>query len=332
LALRKHIGGGSRWRTHLVLFGILSVLLLTLYYQLRQDVPVAYRPYVFVLVACFTLAFVFWKQYRNRTRRYAVTRIEVTTTDFAILGADSKVTMPWSAFSDCLESPHLFVLVNRHKGMLFVLPKRAFPSESWQNWFRERANNRPPPALPSPMDAPVAAFSRNADQIALNFRLAYRDYLDLTLASWFTWGIVIFVEALFLGTFLNAARHPDPNAVYSETRIFLMFVLPFLLIIAVMAILIGSIQNWRAHAKYLVPQAVAISEDSIRLASRDGTGFVPWTTYKCYKETPWSFILWKGYRLPWLILPKRAFASPDGVRLCRALLSRHLRSSRWFFG
>lgn len=108
--------------------------------------------------------------------------------------------------------------------------------------------------------------------------------------------------------------------------------LPFLLIMSVMMILVIAIRDWWAHSKYLIPQQVAISEKSIQLASTDGTSILPWTTYTYYKETGRSYILWNSRTSQWLLLPKKAFSSSHDRDMCRSILARDLRLSRWFLG
>src|SRR6266480_1125856 len=135
LAMRKQLGGGSKWRMWAVLLLMLGGLLLAFYFQVIREMPQPYRYYVIPAILAFSTGFVLWKR-KSRGSEPNTTTVEVSSTDFSIVGPDSKVSMPWPAFSDCLESPELFVLVDRAKTMLYVVPKRAFPSESWQAWFR----------------------------------------------------------------------------------------------------------------------------------------------------------------------------------------------------
>lgn len=113
LLLRKQLGGGSKWRTLVVLALILVGVILLLYFQVREQVPAAHRPYVFAVVfAIFIFVFL-----RNRSKRpnAIATAVEVTEKEVTILEGDAKITSPWSAFSECLESPNLFLLVDRPK-------------------------------------------------------------------------------------------------------------------------------------------------------------------------------------------------------------------------
>jgi hypothetical protein len=45
LHLRRALGGGSRWLTWLVLFGILAALLTLLYFRIRTEVAPKYQPW-----------------------------------------------------------------------------------------------------------------------------------------------------------------------------------------------------------------------------------------------------------------------------------------------
>src|SRR5262249_15420930 len=157
-------------------------------------------------------------------------------------------------------------------------------------------------------------------------------YLDRSMASWLTWGIILFVGGVFIGSAIYSAAHPPPRAVYTSAQMFWRFELPLLLGLTAMIILLSAIKSWFAHRHYLISQEWSFSDDAITFSGRDGNGILPWTTYTRYKETRWSFILWNPVGWAWMMFPKRAFASPTDVQLCHSLLARHLRRSRWFFG
>jgi hypothetical protein len=331
LNLHRQLGRGSKWRTYLILFLMLGGMLLGLYYKIAHEVSATWRPYVFaaLLVLCF--AFVFWRR-RPSGAPPATTKLEISEHELTILSPESKVKMPWSAFSQLLESPNLFVLLDRPKGILWILPKRAFPDETSQSWFRDQANNCCGSKTAQVTETPFIASAATSEAITLQFQLRYRDYLDRTLASWLTRSFILGFVAMILGTFIYAAMHPSPHAVYSYTQVFFMAVPPFILVMSTMIILITSIYHWRAHTQYLVPQKLLLSKDGIAFASRDESGVLAWTTYPLFKETRWSFILWQPRGSAWLMLPKRSFASTDDLRRCSTLLITHLRRSPWFFG
>jgi hypothetical protein len=333
LALRKRLGGGSKWRTYLILFIMLAGALVGGYFHLRA-IPGADRVLILAAAVVISVVVVFvQRKFRNTER--ATTKLEISETDLAVVRPTSKVAMRWSAFCQLLESTDLFVLIDRPKKILLVIPKRAFPDESSQTWFRQQVHTgltAPPPQF---NELPVMGSSAQADRITFSLQLKFRDFMDLTLASWFTWAIVLAAAALVLAVSLGSAANPPENAVLSDTEVFFMFMLPFFFVVVLMIILIFSFHAWRLNAKYSIPQAVALSEESIAFANADGSGTLPWTNYAFYKETWWSFILWHGsvWRCStWVMLPKRAFSCWDDVIRCRELLERHLKKSRWFRG
>lgn len=331
LSLRHQLGGGSKWLTWFVLLAMVCAMLGLFYVQIVREVSPKHRPYVVAgLLVLIAAIFLFKRRVRKKGHSIA-SQLEISEKEVAILSPESRVAFPWSAFSKCLESPNIFVLVDRPKTTLLIVPKRVFPSESWQTWFRALANHQPSSGEMPVMERPVLTGNLSADRAVLNFRLEYRDYLDRAVASYSTWAVVFLVTGLIIGTTIYSAAHPPPNAVYSATQVFLMFEIPFLLVMVAMVVVISATYAWFAHRKALTHQDVALSEAGIEFAGRDGSGFLPWTTYPCYKETRWSFIVWNG-RQSWFMLPKREFEPPNGVNRCRELLAQHLRRSRWFFG
>jgi hypothetical protein len=332
LQLRKQVGGGSKWRTRAILLLTLVAMLLGGYFKLRREVAPANRPYVIAgFVVLCTFIYLVRKRLFKRGGLVPI-RLEVSGTGFTIQASGSNVTMPWTAFSECLESPELFVLVDRPKTAILTIPKRAFPTESWLAWFREQSDNRSRLMEPAPSESPIAHADVPADSLRIRFRLGFRDYADRTMASMLLWGFLLFLLTMMLGVFVVAAANPPPDAVYSSTQMFFFFVLPFFGLMIAFVMLVGSVHTWLTNRKFSVPQDVALSENSIVFSGGDASGNVPWTAYRHYKETAWSFILWNPGNPAWTVFPKRAFESPDDVQRCRDLLARHLIRSRWFFG
>jgi hypothetical protein len=329
LSLRKQIGGGSRWRTLAVLFLVLVGVLAGLYFQIRSAVSDPYGLYVFGGALLFATVFVLWKN-KKRKGPTLTNKVELSEQALSVVMGETKISSPWSAFSDLIESPNLFVLVDRPKATLTVLPKRAFPNENWQAWFRALVANRPKSFEHSPSQS--RALPTSPEQIRLTFQLGLRDYFDRALASAWVWLVIFGIAAFILGTCLYQDIHPSPRAVYSGVQVYFMFMLPFTFVMAAMIISIATIHPWLSHKKHLIPSEVALSTESIASASSDGVGVLPWTTYTRYKETRRSFIIWNPQNHLWVLLPRRAFVSPDDWQRCRELLARHLRKSRLFFG
>ncbi len=257
----------------------------------------------------------------------------MTPTELTILEQGSTVTMPWTAFSECLESRDLFVLVDRSKAALLTIPKRVFPSETWLNWFREQSNHGLQAAADQPRTDPAAiSTSSSVDWIKFRVRLGLRDYFDRTIASAKTWGIFLFVAAMVIGVGLVAAANPPPHAIYTPIQMFFLFQVPFLFVMMAVLIVVISVYSWLSQIRHSDAQEVAISEESLIFQGALAQGALPWTAYARYKETPWSFIVWNPANSAWVMFPKRAFKSADDLRRCRELLARHLAYSRWFVG
>ena len=326
---RQELGRGSKWRTRLVLLGLAVVMGLEFYVRILRDVRPAYWPVWIGGVLGVAALLVVLKHVLLKDPSAAV-KLDVSTAEITVLGNQSNVTFPWSSFRQCLESENLFVLVNRSKSALIMLPKRAFPSESWQTWFREQAKLKVNQAEPAPAPAPLVPPTGTASPIRLKWKVGYRDYVVRMITSWRIWAFFLFMALLSGVIVLFQALHPDPAAVNSPGKVYFLFMLPILLGIMPVAILVISFVNWRSYAKYHGPQEVAFSEESIAFTGADGYGTTDWASYKFYKETPWSFVLWQG--LQSMMFPKRAFATPGDLRRFRDLLARHLRRSRWFFG
>jgi hypothetical protein len=332
LLLQSQVGGGSKVLTTILLLLVLVGMLLALYFRVQREVSAPYRPYVYA--AAFRVFLFAWTWIRRRSRSSVPTGTSVDVSDdgLSVRGTDADVRMPWSAFSRLLESPDLFALVDRPKTTLLVIPRRAFPDESWQEWFRTLATNRLSLADWPPAETPALPSSTSGDSVHLRVELRFRDDLDRTLASSLTWAFVIGFTALMIGAALFAVANPPPNAVFTGPQIFVIFVLPSLLVMAAFLILVISVHSWWTYSRTAVPQELSLPPDSIGFSGPDGDGTRPWSLYNRFKETRRSFVLWNARTSAWAQLPKRAFRSEDDVQRCRDLLSRHLQPSRWFFG
>ncbi len=329
LSLRKQLGGGSKWQMWVVL-GVMLVVVLGLFYaMLRTQVPAPYRPYV--LLGTFAVfVFIFLRNRRATRGSKATNTVEISEAGITLLMGLTKISSPWSFFSDCLESPNLFVLMDRTKSTLLIFPKRVFPDEASQGWFRSLAGPRLKPA--EPLLAPGVVPADSTDRIVLRFRLGFRDYVHRTLFSARTWGAVLFLAAATLGLTLYAGAHPPPRPVYTIGQVYFMFVLPITVFVGMLMVLFLAVNTWFSHKPHLIPQETILSQESITFISSDGTGVFPWTIYTSYKETSRCFIVWNPKGGAWMLLPKRAFASPEEWSRCRELLAAHLRRSNWFFG
>jgi hypothetical protein len=329
LSIRKQLGSGSRWKTWTVLLLLLIACLAMLYFMVHEMAPARYRLHTYIGLLVVITTFVFWKQIARKKGSEPTTKVEIIETEFAIIGADSRIAIPWTGFSDCLESPHLFVLVDRPKATLLIVPKRVFADDDWGNWFRNLANTRPvtaPEVVVSPVTIPATG-----DGVSLKFRLRLRDYLDRSIASWQTWLGILLMEAFLFGSFLYVSTKPHPNAVYTDAQVFLYFIMPFSLVAGLIGLGMFTLHTWFLHRTFLIPQAILLGEDSMTFSSSDGVHVTPWSVYSNFKETPWSFIAWHPKTRLWMLLPKRDFSSAHDLERCRELLRKHLQPSPWFF-
>lgn len=328
LLLRKQFGRGSKWLTQAVLILLLIGMLLGLYFKMGQIFSANLLPYAYATTVAGCLGFVFWRRL-NRKRR-GLARFEVSERGLAILGTESRIDVPWSGLGDLLESPKVFALLDRQKGVIFALPKRAFPDDASQEWFRALAKLRPAQEYTTPVDSvPEIAI---ADQIKVNFQLGFRDYVSRALASHRVAAMILAVLLLFVVTTVYNFVNPPPDAINSPLKVLLVFEIPFWALMVPFMYLVVSIATWRQHKKYLVPQEVILSAKSIRITSRDENSALPWSSYPRYKETRRLFILWNPRGRGWLMIPKRAFASKEDQERCRMLLAGNSRAGRWYFG
>jgi hypothetical protein len=333
LLLQRQVGGGSKVLTTIVLLLALVGMLLGFYFRVQREVGPAYRPYAYA--GFFVLCSFIWlvrRKLRASASAPVTISLDVNDDGLAIRRPAALVHTPWSAYSRLLELPDLFMLVDRPKTSLLVIPKRAFPSESWQEWFQTLATNRLSLAEPPPASAPAVPAFHAGDAIHLRLQLRYRDYLDRSLASWLARSFLIGITTLMLGTFLYAAANPPPKSVLTGTQMFFMFVIPALLVMNAFLILVITVNAWWTLSRGAVPQDVSLSEESIAFRSPEASGILPWSTYPYFKETRWSFILWNPRTSAWMMFPKREFASEDDMNRCREILERHLTQSGWFFG
>jgi len=328
LSLRQELGKGSRVRTYVVLFGILAFVMGAAYFQMRTEIAPQYRPWFLALIGVvFVFLIIKRKLVRNGPKKPV--KIELSGREVTIINGNARSSTQWSGFGECLESPNLFVLVDKTKRYLLVFPKRVFPDESALNWFRSQAGQLRNVAA-STADLPVSHNAPAAvEGIVLNFQLGYRDYLNRLLISWWTRGFLLVAYSYIFGLYINSLMHPDPEAVNSPTKVMFVFMLP--IFTAGMAIIMpfAALIQWRQHTKYLPPRQLVLSAERIGMAEPNGTAFAPWTAYKYWRESQSCFVIWKGQQ--WDMFPKRAFTSPADIEKCRTFLQQNLKRSRWFF-
>lgn len=326
LVIRQRVGGGSGWLAMVVLLLALAAVLLALYLAVEPK----YRPYVFGLLLVTWVIATLRQRHKRRKPRSPMS-VELTDHDIRITSSSGRAILPWSAVSEFVESDSLFVLTDRTSTVLFAFPKRAFPDQRSCEWFRAAATSAPAVSPEQPDHGePVPGPRPKAGTVTLDFRLRYRDYLDRSLASWFTRGLMVLFGAMIVGAFLAAMRKPVPNPGFSGWQVFLFFTVPFLALMETMVVFVAATHDWLAHRRHLVTQTVTLSELGLSYRSVGGDTTTVWETPTCYKETPWSFIVWWPGTRAWLQLPKRAFPSVNEIGRCREILAMHAKQSTWY--
>jgi hypothetical protein len=326
LVTREQLGGGSKWLAKILLYLMLIGLLLEGYFKF-DDMPKLRRLEILGAIILGSTVFVILK---NRLQKEATDqiKIEVSIKNFTILDKASKAAIAWSSISNCYESSGLFVLLHKSNSLSYIVPKRAFPSEDWQAWFRALANHKPEPDQTSTIESVIAADSKSTNIVIIRFKLGLRDYFDRCITSWLTWTIALAMEVLVLAALLSASANPAPNgpARPALDASFLLFplVMPIVLMIALF-----TIQPWLSQRKHSTSQEVALSEDGIFFNGGDGSGNLAWSTFTNFKETQNCFILARRWTRVWFLLPKGSFATREDVQRCRWLLEGHLRRSKW---
>ena len=278
----------------------------------------------------FVVALAIWGvfQFIKLRRPEDPIKLDISASEIRMVRSVANVTFPWAGFGRWLESPNLFVLLGRRKGVEIIVPKHAFPSESWLIWFREQARLRVDRREPSPVKVPAPTLPAGTDPILMKFKLGLSDHFVRVIAS--CWLPVLFIGvSLFVGIMcIVFAIKPSPDAVNSPSKVFFTMELYFLGIFACIIPFV-AIMRWMKHVNSHSPQELALSDESIAFRSRNGSGVLSWSRFKYYKETPSCFFLFQGGLF--VTLPKRALTSPEALNRCRDLIARHLKRSHWFF-
>jgi hypothetical protein len=318
-------------RQKFVIPAVYALLLVVIYFRIRGDVAPKYQPYFMLVAVGLILLFHFGLS--SRKKQPVATKLELSEKGVCFLAPDSNMEMPWTAFSKRLESRNLFVLVDRPQRLLYTLPKRAFPNEEAMSWFRSctdriSMNETAAPEKPSPNIAVAAAGG-----VSISYDLRYSDYLGQMLASWRFKGVVLLVYGIIFGETIYSEMEPPSGNVNSPMTALLFVTSPITVMLLLFLFGIPFLRA-RSHRRHFGPQQVLLDEEGIRFSERDASGALPWSSYRYFKETRRSFILWKPGGIEGTttaLFPKRAFAAAADVERTRDLFNRKLRYSRWYF-
>jgi hypothetical protein len=281
---------------------------------------------IFGAVGVAYLAWRFWPK-RSKSQPEECTLSE---TGICVATGSSVCEMPYSTFATCLESADMFVLLDQGKTMPFLVPRRIFPNEAWQNWFRARTGNLERPEGPMATLKSEQVQQSPAEGVKVTVSLGLRDYFDRALITLRVWGIVVGLALLFAVETLFIALFPPSHAVHSASTLFFVYELPLLFALAVLLILVATLIGWFQRLKNPVTETLVLSEEGLEANSLKGSATIEWSHFHGYRETWWSFVLWHG--TAWVMIPKRYFISANDLACCRSLLSRKVHKSWLFFG
>ena len=86
---------------------------------------------------------------------------------------------------------------------------------------------------------------------------------------------------------------------------------------------------WRRNTWIRGPQRLAFSDEGIETQSTVSEGRSQWALLKGSYENTSCYMLLTSGRASYMILPKRAFTSPQDVARFRQLLERHTEAHLW---
>lgn len=326
LNTHRQFGGGPRWRSLLVILAVTLVCFALMVVRLMTEIPPKDRIWFVAAVVVIFFVFFYLKRKTIRKRDRPV-RVEVSEREIVFIGGNSRSAMPWSAFSQYMESPRLFVLLDKSRRHLFAIPKRAFPDEKSEAWFRTWTKDLEDPGTSAPAEA-VMPDRIAGNGIAITVHLKFRDYLVRTFTSWRSKGFGLGFGALCIGMCLFTPK--PPHAVFSRGQMMLITVAT-LVPILVVGFFGATLIAWLSEKKVLGPRHLVVGSEGIQFAERSGSGTLAWSTYKYYLENRWAFFLWNPQAPSWIMLPKRDFASAADMEQVRDLLRTNLKASRWFY-
>lgn len=331
LLILEQVGASksSKLMSKAILFTLLILMMIGQYFKIYQIWPG--HPILCAVAELLAFAIVYVIISRKSPNRRPTSQIELSTVSMRINNSNGQGSVSWNAFNKVWETENLILL--RHiDGVVYVFPQRIFPDEESLEWFRGKSN-----AVISgssseeimPAHTPIGL--AGPDDIVLQFRISYRDYMDRTLCSWRLRGMYLLILVIFGGSFLSAALNPQPGAIFSPVQVFLYFLLPFLVFSAVFGFFIFTTHDWFKHRQAITTQTVIVAEKGFMCESSMGHVAYSWDQPTSFKETRWSFLLWHPDTRFWLLLPKRAFKSSDSIDACRKILGSRAKRSTWFF-
>jgi hypothetical protein len=272
---------------------------------------------------------------RNKPHDETVTTLlEITPREVRLAGDNGWAIMSWSAFGKLLESETLFVLPLANGSAMLVFPKRIFADEQACETFRHMSQQAGQAVELAPVEISTkkGAPETKPGSLQIEVNLQFTDYVDRAIASWRTRIAMVGIAALMLGIFAWASFHRVPNHPLSLMETFVYLCLPVLIVIELGFFLLITLGTWSRHRRFMSTQQIELSDAGLSFSQRESRGAGDWNDRIRYTETHRSFLIWWVDAREWIQIPKREFATQDGIDRCREILATHAQRSIWFFG
>lgn len=323
--------------TALVMGGLLIIAMLVI--GPKGKIGLQYPLALFLLMVILTMLVWWERRRRDKEKKQAqdetiTTLLEITPREVRLAGDTGWAIMSWSAFRKLLESETLFVLPTANGASLLVFPKRIFADEQARNSFRQMAERAGQSLETAPVEIakPPSAAEPKPESLQIEINLQFVDYVDRALASWRLRIAMFVVAAVVLGLFVVASYNRAPNAPFSIGETFLYFCLPLLLALELVIFGFMTLGSWWRHRPFLSTQHLELSDTGMCCSQREVRASGEWNERIRYTETQQSFLLWWVDARDWIQIPKRSFATQNGIDRCRHILAKNVRRSKWFFG
>ena len=144
------------------------------------------------------------------------------------------------------------------------------------------------------------------------------------LRNWRFWiGPVVGLVFLVFGIGLIATS-PSGMTAYPPVSLFVLGAL-WLVWYPIRALVVGPSRAWSRKAGLQEQQTITFSDENIHTRAAEVDVTSSWSkVYRACYESPDAYLLQFASRPVYVILPKRAFASPDDERHFRRLVETHL--------
>src|SRR5262245_51653472 len=113
LNLHRH----CKWRSRVINFGLIAFIAVALYFKFKTQIEPKDRIWFVGIVIVVFVALQILKRKVQRPANDRL-RLEVSEQELVFNSSTGRVVRPWPTFSQCLESPTLFVLLDRTKHLL----------------------------------------------------------------------------------------------------------------------------------------------------------------------------------------------------------------------